>query len=202
MDKHQFRIIVFTSLFLAVAVLLFASRPKTQSPVYTPGPIPITKAQVPQLTTAGAPDGKYSLTMKQEMGKDSVTYTFLMKDESTGVSTQIFSDSVQSGTDLSIPPNTFSSDDKYIFLKKVSSSQTGYFVLTSSGNSITKDQETLDFSSLFTVKYPNYIITDVTGWAGPTLIIINTNNSDGSLGPSFWFDVASQSFIRLGTRFN
>jgi hypothetical protein len=87
-------------------------------------------------------------------------------------------------------------------LKETNSAQTSYFVLTTSGAPVTKDAQTLDILSLFTAKYPNYTITDATGWAGPTLVVINTNKSDGGIGPSFWFDAGSQSFIQLSTRFN
>ena len=55
---------------------------------------------------------------------------------------------------------------------------------------------------LFAQKYADYKITDVTGWAAPTLLVVNTDKLDGTVGPSFWFDVASLSFTRLSTRFN
>jgi len=195
-------------LLISAVIAFFALRPKQQpsGDSSTPPPVPdISVAQASQpvaLTTVGSPDGKFSLNMKQEKGKDATTYTFLMTDETSGVQKEIYSQTVLTGTTLSIPTNTFSSDDKYIFLKETSLTATGYFVLASSGVPITKDIQTLDISGLFTTKYQNYVISDVTGWAGPTLVVINTNKNDGSLGPSFWFDVASRSFIQLSTRFN
>ena len=96
----------------------------------------------------------------------------------------------------------FSSDDKYLFLKETTGNQITYFVLTASGLPVTKDAQTVDFSSLFTAKYPDYVITDATGWAAPTLVVINTNKTDGKVGPSFWFDVQTKSFIQLSERFN
>ena len=202
MAKHQSKIIIILSLVLSAIFVFFAFGRESQPQISSPGPLPIANAQVPKVTSVEAPDGQFTLSMKQEKGKDTTTFTFTMTNESTGAQTEIFTDTLPTGTTLSIPQNAFSSDDKYVFLKQVSSSQTSYFVLTSSGDSISKDAQTLDFSSLFATKEPNYVITDATGWAGPTLVVINTNKVDGSLGPSFWFDVSSKVFIPLSTRFN
>jgi hypothetical protein len=132
--------------------------------------------------------------MRQEKGSGAVTYKFVVKDEESGVQKEIFTKTEAAGVTLSIPDNTFSSDNKYVFLKETSASGVIYLVLA--------DTQTFDVSSLFTAKYPNYVITDATGWAGPTLLIINTDKASGGIGPSFWFDVASNSFIQLSSRFN
>lgn len=205
MDKHQSRFIIILSLVISAIIVFFMFRPSNRVQVAvsnTPGPIPVVKAQVPELTTVEAPDGAFSVTMKSQAAKDTITYSLTMTNESTGSQNTIFTDTLPTGSSLSIPLNTFSSDDKYIFLKQVSPQQTNYLVLTSSGNPVSKDAQTLDFSSLFETREPNYVITDATGWAGPTLVVINTNKADGSLGPSFWFDVSTNSFIPLATRFN
>jgi hypothetical protein len=204
MDKRQSEIIILVCLLISAIIVFFALQPRLQPSGDSSVPvIPVAQASQPVVLTAvGAPDGKFSLNMKQEKGKDATAYTFLMSDGTSGIQKEIYSQMVPTGTTLSIPANTFSSDDKYIFLEETSPTATGYFVLTSSGASITKDIQTLDISGLFMAKYQNYVITDVTGWAGPTLVIVNTNKSDGSLGPSFWFDVSSRGFIELSDRFN
>jgi len=131
--------------------------------------------------------------MKESKTQDNTTYSFLTTN-SDGTQKEVFTKIVPSTSTLSIPANTFSPDDKYIFLKEDDSGLVDYFVVTPSG--------TLDISSLFAAKYPNYKITDVTGWGGMTLIVVNVNNSDGSIGPSFWFNVSGKSFIQLSDRFN
>jgi hypothetical protein len=210
MAKHQSKLIIIFCLLVSAVVVYFGLYPKLQisntmpSPVPTPTskpPVPVAKAS--QSESVVSSDGGMTLdTMKLTNDKGSTAYTFLVTSKAGGVQKGIFSKTEPAGTTLSVPANTFSPDDKYIFLKESSSSATGYFVLTSSGLPITKDVQTLDFSGLFAAKYSNYVITEATGWAAPTLIVINTNKTDDSLGPSFWFNVTSKSFIPLSERFN
>jgi hypothetical protein len=194
MGRHQSKFIILASLAVSLIAVFFVFRSKTQSsnPLSTPPPVPVVWAAEP--VTVSSPDGKMSLTMRQENGENGVTYVFLKKDEASGIYKQIFTKTEKAGVSLSIPDNTFSPDNKYIFLKEASQSAVSYLVLT--------DAQTLDVSSLFTAKYQDYVITDATGWAGPTLLILNTDKADGGVGPTFWFDVASHSFIQLSNRFN
>lgn len=159
-------------------------------PVNTPKTV---NAQEPKLTTVGSPDGKMSLTMKED-GADSVLYTFLLKDEGTGTSKQIFTKTASVGAVLTVPLNTFSPDNKYVFLKESYGGKNSYFVPLNG--------EEIKFSELFANKYEDYVISDVTGWGGVNLIVINTDKTEGGVGPSFWFDVTSKSFIRLANRFD
>ena len=202
MDKHQIKITILACLLISGILVFFGLNPRkgvSNSPSYPP---PIANAQGNQQTSVGSPDGKFTLDMKEDKGKDTVTYTFLMKDESSGSQKEIYTKTVPAGTTLSIPYNTFSPDNKFIFIKETGSSQTSYFALTTSGAPIAKDAQSFDISSLFRAKYSNYNITEVTGWGGMTLIVVNTDKIDGAAGPSFWFDVSSGSFIQLSRRFD
>jgi hypothetical protein len=194
MGKHQSKIIILASLVISLAAVFFVFRSQKQpsSPLPTPPSVPVVRAAEP--TVVGSPDGKMSLIMRKEKGSDATVYRFTLKDEASGAQREIFTKTEAAGVTLSIPDNTFSSDNKYVFLKETGASGVTYLVLA--------DAQTFDVSSLFTAKYQNYVITDATGWAGPSLLVINTNKVDGGTGPSFWFDVASHSFIQLSTRFN
>lgn len=178
---------------------LINTQSDTQNNSHSP---PIAKAEVPQETTMGSSDGKWALKMREEKGETDISYIFLIKDLVKGSEKEIFRKSVPSGTTMSIPLNTFSPDDKYIFLKEIREGETGYLLLSASGTPLDKDTLTLEISGLFASKYPNYKITDVTGWGGVNLIVINADKSGGGMGPSFWFDVSNHSFIRLSTRFD
>jgi len=54
--------------------------------------------------------------------------------------------------------------------------------------------------NLFLSKYPEFKIEDITGWAAVNLLLVNVKSQTGEK-ISFWFDVTSQTFIRLGTYF-
>jgi len=208
MEKHPRILISAVLAFLIVGFLSVlptrgqqpkVTLPNSQGTFYAP---PVARADASQETTVGSPDGKWALKMKGEKGKENVVYVFSILSSSDGSQKEIFRKTVPTTSIMSIPVNTFSPDDKYIFLKEMGVGGTGYLVFSVSGAPLVKDTLTVEISGLFADKYPDYKITDVTGWGGVNLIVINTDKSDGSLGSSFWFDVASRSFIKLSTRFN
>lgn len=152
------------------------------------------------VTTIVSPDSKATLTMREKNTNGEKELTFSVKKD--GVEKEVFSKILSAGSVVSIPYNTFSPDDKYIFLKEVVQDNATYLVFATSGFPIAEDAQYFEIVGKFAEKEPDFKITDVTGWGGSTLIIINTDKNEGGIGPSFWFDVPSQSFIRLTNRFN
>jgi len=146
-----------------------------------------------QTESLGSPDGSKTLIMKKEQIKDKVKYTFFV-DELIFQKEEV----LQS---LVIPYNAWSPDNKYIFLKESGASINNYYVFYASGDLFSENVKYLNIQNLFEKKVNGFVIQEVTGWAAPNLIIINTVSSEGNR-VSFWFDVPSQSFIQLGTYFN
>ncbi len=189
------------SLVISAVIVFFvldAKRLPAGLPTSTP---PVANAETSQVSSVTSSDGNWVLTMKQAKAKDMVMYRFLATDDN-GNQKEIYTKTVSAGDIFSIPQNTFSPDDKYFFLKETNPAGTNYPVMTTSGVPIAKEALSLDISSLFAAKYSNYVITDVTGWGGQTLLVINTDKLSGGQGPSFWFDLTSKSFIQLSNRFN
>lgn len=143
-----------------------------------------------------SPDGKMTLSVNMRKINSENIYTFTIGDN------QIYSNTLPPGLSMAIPFNTFSPDNKYFFLEETSLDKANYLVFTTNGKPFSGGDKSLEISSPFYQKYPNFKITDVTGWASPTLIVINTDKENGEQGPSFWFDVSTRSFYRLSTRFN
>ena len=169
------------------------------SPIPTPTPVP----ELPKVMNVESPDMKQTLTMKEQKNGSSVTHTFLTSGEKEHAQQQVFTKTVDLPKTITIPFNAWSPGGiKYFFLKETGSGLDSYIVLTSLGKPVARDLQTVVVEELFAQKYADYKITDVTGWAAPTLLVVNTDKLDGTVGPSFWFDVASLSFTRLSTRFN
>lgn len=169
----------------------FAATLRSPLPSIKPTPFIVTET-----SEVISPDGKVKLMMYKKRIDAEITWTFSIGDKT------LFRETLPTSTTLSIPYNVFSPDNKYIFLKSVVSGVDNYIVLSTNKNSSDQESPNLEIASLFNKKYPNYKITDVTGWGGTNLIIINTNKEGGTTGPSFWFDVPSKSFIQLSNRFN
>lgn len=202
MEKRP-SLIILAILTVSVAslatILISRSQVQSKPPSYAP---PAAKANSSQETTVGSPDGKLALMMREDKGKEDVTYVFTISNSSDGTQKEIFRKTVAIGFKMTIPQNTFSPDDRYVFLKQDGTGATSYLVLSASGAALTKDGQALEIVSLFNAKYPDYVITDVTGWGGVNLIVFNTDKKEGGQGPSFWFEVPAGGFIQLGTRFN
>ncbi|HTK03731.1 MAG TPA: hypothetical protein VL401_03135 [Alphaproteobacteria bacterium] len=186
MTKHLSKIIILACFLISAVSVLYILKasqkpvPFSQKTSYVP---PVAIADSPKLTEIISPDGKDKLSVKEEKTKENIIYTFT-------TSKQKFTKTVPLETSILVPFNTFSPDDKYFFLQEGDT----YFVPL-------KD-EVLDINAMFAAKHPEYKITEATGWGGMTLIVINTDKTSGGIGPSFWFDVTSKSFIQLSTRFN
>lgn len=203
MDNHRSKIIIVICLVISAISLVYVLWSKNVQPpqAQTSYPPPQAEAKLSPDNSVISPDGKLTLTMKVEKGSEANNYRFLMSKSSDGTQKEVFATSLPPANSLSIPSNTFSPDDKYFFLKENAPSGVKYFALTVTGDPITKDAQTLTFSDMFASKYTDFQITDATGWGGTNLIVFNTDKS-GVQGPSFWFEVPSQAFIQLSTRFN
>jgi hypothetical protein len=200
MAKHS-KFLIFVLAVLTIGILILALN-RGNNPVKISSIPPEVKAETAKESVIGSPDGKWNLGMKEERGQEDITYVFKLTKLADNSVKEIFRKTVSLSTSMEIPANTFSPDDKYIFLKEHNSGQTDYVVMTSGGTPLAKDIVTAEISSLFASKYPNLKITDVTGWAGTNLLLVNSDKIEGGTGPSLWFILPSRTFSQLSTRFN
>ncbi|MBI4973146.1 hypothetical protein HZC27_00870 [Candidatus Roizmanbacteria bacterium] len=154
-----------------------------------------------QTSSMGSPDGSMNLTMNSQRGKDVTKYTFFTSTPE-GLDQNIFAKQLDESGSLSIPYNTWSPDNKYVFLKEVTSSLPNYYVLKADGTPLKEGAKYVNIQELFSSKQLDYTIVEVTGWADPNLIIVNAKSNKENRVVSFWFEVSSQSFIALSTYFN
>lgn len=172
---------------------VFADIPDSPTPtIIIPGSL--------ETTDMDSPDGTKTLTMEYQQTGDNVRYAFFISD-SSDKRLLIYTKELDTLHSLSIPYNTWSPDNEYFFLKESSQPQHHYYVFSASGKPFSDASQFLSIQPLFEEQVDGYVITDVTGWAAPTLLLVNTQAQDEEAKVSFWFDVQSQSFIRLGTYF-
>lgn len=166
------------------------------SPTDAPLPKPTTVSQV-------SPDGNKKLSMTQSVNKDgSNTYAFTVVDTATDNPQPIYTVTL-TGETMSIPYNTFSPDDKYVFVQYNSKNGTHAWVLRVNGQPInpTTNEQYYDATALFNQRYPNLTYDQITGWASETLLVVLTKNADGTEGQSFWVEIPSKAIIPLATQF-
>lgn len=167
-------------------------------------PLP-TASPSPTLQTWASSDGKDTLTMRASASDSGqISYDFFV--ESSGkpeTARQVFSHVTTSETLYEIPFNSWSPTNAYFFLKQKDATGSASLVLKANGEAFSNDDRVLNVNQFFAEKLPDYTLKDVTGWAGPTLLLVNTTPTDQtSKGVSFWFDVTTRRFTRLSSNFN
>ncbi len=168
------------------------------TPTFIPTPPPIPK---PQVTSQISPDGTRLLTMTVTTNKDlTKTYTFVTSDAG-GSNQQTIYTVTYTADPMSIPFNTWSPDNKYVFLTHSTSSGTEALVMKATGQPLTDTEPTFNAATIFNAKNTGNVYKETTGWASETLLISNTTLQDGSKGPSYWLEIPSKAIIQLSSQF-
>ncbi len=165
--------------------------------IVSPTTMPPPQVQVFQMDS---PEGSKTLEVERVESTGLPLHSIFVTSKSDGVSHKIITTDT-TYHNLTIPFNSWSPDTTYFFLTETTSDSKDYLVFRSSGEPFTDEVLSLSVQQLFKEKVEGYTIEDVTGWADPTLLVVNTEAIDGGDKVSFWFDVPSQTFIQLGTYF-
>lgn len=196
--KHfPVKIIVFLIILAFGGVLFLINYEKlTSSGQQNPILIkPVAPTPAVQNTEVHSSDGEMNLIMQtQKQSDDSTTYSFFTSDVSGKNKKILFEKTVNVGVSLTIPKNSWSPDNKYVFLRENKPDPFNIFVFKTSGENFADGQQYLDVSSLFDQHKVKYLLSDVTGWDSPTLLHVVTS------GPSYWFDVTTKAFLQLARR--
>ncbi len=167
----------------------FSASNLPSAPSPTPSPEPLSPVQT---ITTQSPDGKKDLIMEKQLKGDLVNYSFSVLDKEENILTFLYSKNLAKSEAIDIPFNTWSPDNKYIFIKE----EGVYYLWLLSAETTTP----IKISELFTEKYKELSLDEITGWAAPGLLIVNAKTTDG-VQSSLWFDVVNQNFIPLATTF-
>ena len=146
-----------------------------------------------------SPNGKNYLVMKTTNNADkSRTVEFTTTDESGENIKEIFYTITNEAEKFKIPFNTWSPDNKYVFILK---NENQALLFKANGEQVLQDQQYLDIKIIFEEKIKDDIYKEVTGWASNTLLIVNSVKTDGSQSASYWFEVPSKAIIQLSSRY-
>ncbi len=167
----------------------------------TPTSIPLSP-QVKEMRYPSS-DGKKVLIVKTtKTVQDTTTYTFSVSTQATLSGHMLFKKSIKAPTTLTVPFNAWSPDNQYFFIQEHVGAKTTTFVYKASGQPFADGETSHNVTMLFAEKETTHVLKEVTGWAAPTLLLINTKSIDTEKdGPSFWFDVTKDSVTRLSTSF-
>lgn len=169
----------------------------SQNPISILNPVPTTKT-----SSQISPDGTKILKMTTITNKDTTTTYSLIASNSDGQNQQsIYATTLPSTESITIPFNTWSPDNKYVFIQHNILNGSEALVMDASGKPLVQGEQYFNAASLFTAKSTGNTYQEATGWASETLLIINTLQQDGSKGPSYWLEIPSKAIIQLSTQF-
>lgn len=174
---------------------IVASLPSVQAPAEVVAPKISEASQI-------SPDGEKKVLMRTTENNDNTTaYEFFTTNGDGSNKQLIFSQILTSPSNMSVPYNTWSPDDKYFFIQENSGINTKIMVFKVTGEAFSETEKYLDAAEIFRKQNTGNNFDEATGWASETLIIINTTKEDGSKGHSYWFEVPSKAIIQLSTDF-
>lgn len=176
------------------------------TPVPSASPVPVIPA--PTETEWTSPNGKNILKMKTtvtslatETTPENRMYSFYVKTSTDPEEKLVFSKSVDAPTTMLIPFNSWAPDNKHFYVQEVTPSAVKSLVFNSSGEPFADGAPYIDVQTVFDEKISDYTLREVTGWAAPSLLIINSLAEELQDGPSYWLDINRKSLTRLSTSF-
>lgn len=197
-SKHPLlkSLIIFFVLVFGGVFLLFPFQKSKNPPQNNPPDEFEVSASQLQESSVFSSDGKVKLVMRVEEKKQIKTYSFLTANTLDKTQKLFFTKIASPGAEMLLPHNSWSPDNKYLFLIENEAGSVNVLVFKASGEVFQKGQQYLDLRTLFKSK-AGYSISDATGWASPTLIYVTTISEKSTKGPTFWFDLSSHTFIQL-----
>lgn len=208
--RTQFEIETVSFIAFAVAVSMFFlwqnNQKYRQFPIITPvvnNTAEAVPTKVPEekvdVSSQISSDGTKKLIMKTAHNNTgTLTYAFSTADGSGDNEKEIYTTTLSGEETMNIPFNTWSPDNKYLFIQK---GDRGFMVFKDSGEAFPDGQLFLDLTDLFAQRKTGHNLSEATGWGSETLIIINTAGEAEAKGPSYWFEVPSKAIIQLSTEF-
>ena len=191
---------LFLITLIIILGILIAQKSKLLNPSQA---IPVKPTPTPTPTLAPAlknevhsPDGTMKIIMQTQKKIDGLTaYSFSVAEISGKNQKLIFAKTVDQNITISIPQNSFSPDNKYIFLEEYMGTSKTALIFKASGEAFAKEEQYLNITSLLTQSKPEYFFKKATGWASPTLVQIFISKDASSHPSSYWFVPETKAFI-------
>ncbi|HSW89645.1 MAG TPA: hypothetical protein VLH19_02105 [Patescibacteria group bacterium] len=198
-SNSSFLILVAVIVLFAAAtyvVVTFSHSTQSQNPII--GALQPTAEPSAPLTDAKTGDGKLKVSGTSAKQHDGgMKYTFSVTDISAKSTWTLYEATVAAGDSMAIPLNSWTPDNKVLFLEKTVGGVTDYLVFRGDAKPWPDGQQFLSVQDYWTTAGKNLTIRTATGWAGNDLLIIYTAKADGSRGPNFWFVTETHKFMQL-----
>ncbi len=149
------------------------------------------------LIEASNSDGQLRLTGESEQKGGEVRYRFNVVDNQKNVKYLLFETTVEKDRSFTIPFNSWSSDNKHLFIETKSLEGRDYYVFNTDAGEFQDGLKYLDVGDYWNKSKNSDLIREVSGWAGPDQLMVYTIRPDGSDGLAYWFIVSVRKFLQV-----
>ena len=183
------KLLILLIALIVLTILIIGFQKNASKSLEAPSP---TSTPIVQNSEVRSLEGDNKLNMTTNINANgTVQYNFSVTD-SSGKIMQLFTKTVGKGEEMIPAHNSWSPNNKYVFIENRKGSAVDYLLFKTSGEPFVNSQSYLNVTALFNEKVKNYELKAITGWDDPVLMHVLTYN-----GPPFWFDLTTQSFIQL-----
>lgn len=206
-NKPRFFIPTFIIAVLAIIFTIQLSRSSSLLSGFSfaetilPVPTLVPVKEVSYKSEVHSPDGTMKIVMEKTTRPQALSNYILTVSEMSGANKKIIlSNTLGESQEIQIPDNSWSPDNKYLFVKENDNGKLSFFIFKATGESFSDGKEFIDAVPLFEDKKYEFKLSDITGWDSNNLLHVFTVKADSTKGPSFWFDVEGKNFYILGSR--
>lgn len=199
-----------TFIIATFAVIIAVQLSKSSSPnlsgfssagTILPVPTLVPIKEVTYKSEVHSPDGTMKIVLDKVFKSQTSINHIVTVSKTTGTDKKvILTKTFGENRTIQLPQNSFSPDNKYIFLKEKDKDMFSFYVYKASGELFTDGKEYVEVIPLFEDKKYGLKLSDITGWDSNTLLHIFTEKENSAQGPSFWFDTENYAFYQLGHR--
>lgn len=194
---------IFIIVFIFVLLALFVggiyhanNLGKTSTAKLSITPTPAIKS-----TQVNSLVGTKKLLMQEKNNSDgTTTYTFSVADISGKNPIELFTKTVAEGEVMEIHGNSWSPDDKYVYVVEKDKKVSHVYVFQTSGEAFADGQQYVDVVPVFTERKPEYTFNEITGWASPTLLYVTSASQGNNAYQPFWFEVTTKAIMQVVRR--
>lgn len=189
----------YVLLVLGVGMVLFGLNKRVpEADVRVSANVDPEMNSISPLSEATNSDGSFRLEGESQRAREGRTsYSFRVVEVDKKVSLPIYSTVADPGSTMSIPRNSWSPDNKQIYLMAKSPGGDDYLVFRTDGSNYGDGEKYISLLEHWNKSERDENIIEVSGWAGDDLLMVYTQKRDGTTGSAYSFVTSTRRFSRV-----
>lgn len=153
-----------------------------------------------KVTTTEATNSEGNLKLMGTSRKSmegGTAYEFKIMDSQKKTELSLYQTIADKGSEMEVPFNSWSPDYKQVFVKTKSPGGENYYLFRADGEVYADGSKYIPIGDYWKEAEMKTEIKTINGWAGDDLLMVYTENDDGSGGPAYWFVTSTRKFTQV-----